>query len=60
MSKHHRDRSWAPAPQPLPENAHVIDNHTHVASVVPFSQAMSMKRKKKDSRKSPYTALTNC
>ena len=30
MSKHHRDRSWAPAPQPLPENAHVIDNHTHV------------------------------
>ena len=31
MSKHHRDRSWAPAPQPLPENAHVIDNHTHGA-----------------------------
>ena len=30
-----------PAPQPLPEDAHVIDNHTHVASVVPFSQAMS-------------------
>ena len=37
MSKHH----WAPAPQPLPEDAHVIDDHTHVASVVPFSQAMS-------------------
>lgn len=41
MSKHHRNRNWAPAPQPLPEDAHVIDNHTHVASVVPFSQAMS-------------------
>ncbi|KFI88229.1 TatD family hydrolase [Bifidobacterium ruminantium] len=41
MSKHHRNRNWAPAPQPLPEDAHVIDDHTHVASVVPFSQAMS-------------------
>ena len=41
MSKHHRNRNWAPAPQPLPEDAHVIDNHTHVASVVPFSHAMS-------------------
>ena len=41
MSKHHRNRNWAPAPQPLPEDAHVIDNHTHIASVVPFSQAMS-------------------
>lgn len=41
MSKHHRDRNWAPAPDPLPEGAHTIDNHTHVASVVPFSEAMS-------------------
>ena len=41
MSKHHRDRSWAPAPEPLPEDARTIDNHTHVASVVPFSRAMS-------------------
>ena len=41
MSKHHRDRSWAPAPEPLPEDARTIDNHTHVASVVPFSKAMS-------------------
>lgn len=40
MSKH-RDRSWAPAPEPLPADARVIDNHTHVASVVPFSRAMS-------------------
>ena len=41
MSKKHRDRSWAPAPEPLPEDAQVVDNHTHVASVVPFSRAMS-------------------
>ena len=41
MSKHHRDRSWAPAPPALPEDAHVIDNHTHVASVVPFARAMA-------------------
>ena len=41
MSKHHRDRSWPPAPEPLPADAPVIDNHTHVASVVPFSRAMS-------------------
>ena len=39
MAKHHRDRSWAPAPKPLAE--WTIDNHTHVRSVVPFSQAMS-------------------
>ncbi|KAB8287239.1 TatD family hydrolase [Bifidobacterium ramosum] len=42
MSKHHhRDRSWAPAPPALPADAQVIDNHTHVASVVPFARAMS-------------------
>ncbi|NEG70505.1 TatD family hydrolase [Bifidobacterium choloepi] len=41
MSKKHRDRSWAPAPVALPADAHVIDNHTHVASVVPFAAAMS-------------------
>ena len=42
MSRHHhRDRSWAPAPEALPADAQVIDNHTHVASVVPFSRAMS-------------------
>ncbi|KAB5607138.1 TatD family hydrolase [Bifidobacterium jacchi] len=42
MSKHHhRDRSWAPAPSALPADAQVIDNHTHVASVVPFARAMS-------------------
>ena len=42
MSKHHhRDRSWAPAPAPLPDGACTIDNHTHVASVIPFARAMS-------------------
>ncbi len=41
MSKKHRDRNWAPAPPALGADAHVIDNHTHVASVVPFSRAMS-------------------
>lgn len=39
MAKHHRDRSWAPAPEPLTEWTY--DNHTHVKSVVPFSKAMS-------------------
>ncbi|KFI64258.1 TatD family hydrolase [Bifidobacterium cuniculi] len=41
MGKKHRERNWAPAPPALPEDAHVIDDHTHVASVVPFSEAMS-------------------
>lgn len=41
MSKHHRNRSWAPSPQPLPEGAYVIDDHTHVASVIPFAREMN-------------------
>ena len=57
MSKHHRDRSWAPAPQPLPENAHVIDNHTHVASVVPFSQAMSHEAQEKGQPEVPVYSV---
>ena len=57
MSKHHRDRSWAPAPQPLPENAHVIDNHTHVASVVPFSQAMSHEAQEKGQPEVPIYSV---
>lgn len=36
MSKKHRVRDWAPLPPALPQDAHVIDNHTHAASVVPF------------------------
>lgn len=31
----------AAGPEPLPADAQIIDNHTHVASVVPFSRAMS-------------------
>lgn len=57
MSKHHRDRSWAPAPQPLPENAHVIDNHTHVASVVPFSRAMSHEAQEKGQPEVPVYSV---
>lgn len=41
MSKHHREHSWAPAPEPLPAAAHVIDDHTHVASVVRFATALN-------------------
>ena len=54
MSKHHRDRSWAPAPQPLPENAHVIDNHTHVA---PFSRAMSHEAQEKGQPEVPVYSV---
>ena len=57
MSKHHRDRSWAPAPQPLPENAHVIDSHTHVASVVPFSRAMSHEAQEKGQPEVPVYSV---
>lgn len=49
MSKHHhRDRSWAPAPEPLPTDARVIDDHTHVASVVPFSREMNRQAIERD------------
>ncbi len=37
--KKHRNRAWAPAPPTL--NEPIIDNHTHVASVVQYSQYMS-------------------
>ncbi|MBQ5557186.1 MAG: TatD family hydrolase [Aeriscardovia sp.] len=36
---HHRDRSWPPVPLPLGTPA--IDDHTHLASVVPFSREMA-------------------
>lgn len=39
MTKHHRNRSWAPAPEALATPT--IDNHTHVASVVPFAVEMN-------------------
>ncbi|AKV55847.1 DNase, TatD family [Bifidobacterium actinocoloniiforme DSM 22766] len=37
MSKHHRKRQWAPAPQELPDGVRVADDHTHLASVPPFA-----------------------
>lgn len=45
---HHRDRSWAPAPEPLPADARVVDDHTHVASVVPFSQEMDRQARERE------------
>lgn len=57
MSKHHRNRNWAPAPQPLPEDAHVIDNHTHVASIVPFSRAMSHEAVEKGQEEVPVYSV---
>lgn len=56
MSKHHRDRSWAPAPEPLP--VPVIDDHTHVASVVPFSQAMSHEAQEKGQEHVPVYSVS--
>lgn len=42
MAHHkHRDRSWPALPEPLPDGIRVIDNHTHVASVVNYSMYMS-------------------
>lgn len=41
MSKKHRERGWAPAPSPLPNGIDVIDDHTHLASVVPFARELN-------------------
>ena len=58
MSKHHhRDRSWAPAPEALPDDAQTIDNHTHVASVIPFARAMSHEAQEKGQPEVPVSAL---
>lgn len=51
MSRHHRNRSWAPSPEPLPEGTEVIDDHTHMASVVPF--AAEMDRQARDRGQDP-------
>ena len=48
MSNHHRDHSWAPRPDPLPEDAQVIDNHTHLASVPGFVSAINAELAAKD------------
>ncbi|TCD54224.1 TatD family deoxyribonuclease [Alloscardovia theropitheci] len=39
MAKKHRSRAWAEAPQVL--NSPIIDNHTHMASVVSYSMDMA-------------------
>lgn len=57
MSKHHRDRSWRQHRNHFPENAHVIDNHTHVASVVPFSRAMSHEAQEKGQPEVPVYSV---
>lgn len=51
MSRHHRNRSWAPSPEPLPEGTEVVDDHTHMASVVPF--AAEMDRQARDRGQDP-------
>ncbi|MCI1219767.1 MAG: TatD family hydrolase [Bifidobacterium sp.] len=53
MSHHHRNRSWAPAPEPLPEGVRVIDDHTHVASVVPFAREMRRQAEERDQPEVP-------
>lgn len=55
--KHHRDRSWAPAPEALDASAQVIDNHTHVASVVPFARAMSHEAEEKGQEPVPVYSI---
>ena len=60
MSKKHRDRNWAPAPPALGADAHVIDNHTHVASVVPFSRAMSHEAQAKGQPEVPVYSVDDC
>lgn len=53
MSKHHRNRSWAPSPEPLPQPAWTIDNHTHVASVIPFVAELSQEAESKGQAPTP-------
>lgn len=48
MSKKHRNRSWAPAPEALPDVVRVIDDHTHIASVVPFAREMNRQAIERD------------
>lgn len=55
MSKHHRNRSWAPAPEPLP--APTIDNHTHVASVVPFAAEMNRQAQEREQPEVPVYSV---
>lgn len=40
MSRHHRNRNWAPSPPSLPRDVEVIDDHTHMVSIPPFAREM--------------------
>lgn len=55
MAKHHRNRSWAPAPKPL--STPTIDNHTHVASVVPFAEEMRRQASEKGQPEVPVYSI---
>lgn len=57
MSRHHRDRSWAPDPEPLPEGIEVIDDHTHMASVVPFAQEMDRQARERGQNPVPVRTV---
>lgn len=57
MSKHHRKRSWAPAPEPLNPDIEVVDDHTHLASVVPFAVAMAKEALEKGQDEVPVLSV---
>ncbi|BDR52341.1 TatD family hydrolase [Bombiscardovia nodaiensis] len=57
MSKHHRKRDWAPAPTALPAGTQVVDNHTHLASVVPFAQEMDQQARERGQEPVPVYSV---
>ena len=57
MSKHHRNRSWAPAPEPLNSDIAVVDDHTHLASVVPFAESMAKEARDRGQAEVPVLSV---
>ncbi|RBP99483.1 TatD family hydrolase [Bifidobacterium xylocopae] len=57
MSKHHRKRQWAPAPERLPDGVHVADDHTHLASVVPFAAEMDREARERGQEPVPVYSV---
>ncbi|OZG50388.1 TatD family hydrolase [Bombiscardovia coagulans] len=57
MSKHHRQRDWAPAPPALPTGVHAVDNHTHLASVPPFAAEMDRQARARGQQPVPVYAV---
>lgn len=57
MSKHHRNRSWAPAPEPLNPDIEVVDDHTHLASVVPFAESMAKEARDRGQAEVPVLSV---